>query len=167
MSIISVRYNGVNLIKAGHSLINEGGTALTAELWYLYGPSMPAAGTHTVEVRFVGDVDYRCAGAISLENVLQVPHEDVAKTTSGTGTISATVSASEGAWVVDSVACANVGGFSLNAAGGSERYDISSAGNAGAGSTTAAETAGDYTAEWTHDNPGNMAQVAASFAPLP
>ncbi len=167
LPIYTIRYNGVGLLNAGHKLIESGGDALTVELWYSLDAQLPPAGTYPIEIMYLGSVETRTAGAISVANANQASPEDKKSSTSTSGTISTTVSCSPKAMVIDAVGCGNVGSFTPLTAGMTERYDIAATGNAGAGSTMLVESLGNVTIQWSSPGAGRMAQVAASFAPLP
>jgi len=165
--ITSIRYNGANLLKAGHTYIDEGANVLAVELWYLLEADLPPAGTYTVNITYSGTVQSRSAGAISLENVLQAPPEDVNSSTVVSSPISTTVSCSDGSWVIDAVGCGNISAFTPAAGGMTKRYEVSATSNSGAGSTTTALAAGPVPVQWSNDNANALAQVAAAFRPLP
>jgi len=167
LSIKSIKFNGANLNKVGQKLIETGGYALTVEMWYMLESRLPAAGTYTVQVTYVGSVDTRTAGAISIANALQAAPEDVKNSSAVSSPISTTVTCSPKAMVIDAVACGNVSTFTALTGGMTERYDLSAISSAGAGSTTPTDVLGPVTVQWSNSNANRLAQIAASFAPLP
>jgi len=174
LTVQSVRFNGIDLTKAGDELITTGSYSLGAELWYLLEASVAAAGTYTVEVTYSGIVRARAGGAISIAGAVQAAPEDVATSTATDNPISSTVTASAGAWVIDAVGCGDdTGNFTTQSSGGLKRYQAQGSpgeplyGCVGAGSTTTASAAGPVTVEWNCSSVNRMAQVAASFAMLP
>lgn len=173
LPVQSIKYNDVDLTKADSAIIDTG-YALSSELWYLLDAGLPAAGTYTIQVTYSGVIRARTGGSVSVSGATQAAPEDTATATATANPISATVTASEGAWVFDSVGCGNdAGTFTPQTAGMTKRYERQGSpgeplwGCVGAGSTIEASSPGTISPQWSCSSVNRMAQVAASFAPAP
>ncbi len=174
LTISSVKYGSAGLTLVGGSTATAGtGTLQRTELYYLLAPPV---GTDTVEVRYVGNVSNRAAGAISLTGVAQQTPE-AAESNSNTGkrdiwTRITTVT--DGAWLVDVVGCGNWGRYYAAAGGMAERWDSDTDGTysaSGAGATKGVDIAMETAMGWVQAYdlyyPSRLAHSVAAFAPAP
>ena len=165
--ISSVKYDDVNmaLVEGSSQLVS--GSVLKTELYYLLDANLPSTGSYVVEVIYSGNVNARCAGAISLSNVMQQPAEAVDSNSSeGYDTISTSITTlTEGAMLVDVAGCGVVGSFSPAVAGMVERFNISAISCTAAGSTKPVVSAGPAATSWTFAGANQLAHSLAAFAP--
>ena len=136
------------------------------ELWYMLEANLPVAGSYNIVVS-TAPVTPRgiAAGAMALEDVAQQAPEASNKNTSFINPIQTTVNTvTDGAWLVDVVACGNVGTYTADP-GQINRWDAASFTHRGAGSTEIVPIAGAATVGWTHSGANRQAHLAAAFAP--
>ena len=166
LGISSVTYGAAPMTLVAETSKTEGsGWYIKTELYYLLAP---ASGTDTVTVTYSGNVDSKCAGAISLFNVEQQAAEAVATNSNiGVNSISTNIiTQTNAAWVVDVVGCTDSGLFFTTTSDMVERFDINSSSSTGAGSTKLAALAGLTTMSWQHSGANRLAHSAAAFAPV-
>jgi hypothetical protein len=139
------------------------------ELYYLLDSNLPPPGSYMVEVSYTGDVDKRCAGAISLANIAQQAAEAVTTNSNiGPNSISTDITTqTHGALVIDIAGCGNEGFFSTIDTNMVERFDISSNSSSEACGTKFATSVGPTTMSWSHSGANQLVHSVAVFAPAP
>ncbi len=169
LAVSSVTYNDISMDLVAGSSQSVGSDPIKTELYYLLDSNLPAAGTYMVEVTYSGNVNKRCAGAISLEGAQQQPPEAVVTNSNeNTGTISTNItSLTDNAWIVDVVGSNSTGSFTADqGAGQTGRFDTNSDSSTTAGSTRPAASAGPATVGWSYSATADrLVHSAAAFAP--
>jgi len=171
--INSVSYDNIdmNLVEASGKMITSGSppTHLKTELYYLLDTNLPStAGDYTISVTYEGNVKFKCAGAVSLENAEQQAAEAVATNSNESNDIILTdiTTLTNGSLVVDIVACSNDGLFSPDTLGMEQRWDANSSSSAAAGSSKLIALEQTTTMGWNYSSGANqMTHSAAAFAP--
>jgi prepilin-type N-terminal cleavage/methylation domain-containing protein len=167
--VSGVTYGGQPLAKIRGEIAEPGGAVEGhAELWYLLAPP---SGNGTVVISTGGGsgADSQIhGGAISLEGVAQqAPEANAGNNNTGSNTISTSITTqTDGAWLVEAVACGNTGSFSVNS-GQTEQYDISYSSSTHAAGTKEVATAGATAEQWTHSGANRLAHAVSAFAPTP
>jgi uncharacterized repeat protein (TIGR02543 family) len=165
MTISSVTYNGAAMTAIANSQVSDGTTTVNrAQLFYQVNP---ASGAHNVVVTFAGTVNGASAGAVSLSGAAQSGPEAVATNHLGSGsTISTNITTlTAGAWVVDVIGSgASSVTFTTTTSGMTERWDRSTNGAGGAGSTKAPTATGATTLSWTASSGSRIVHALAAFA---
>lgn len=162
-SCSSITYNGSNMTKVG--TVTNG--ANSAEIWYILEASLPSAGTYTVAFTCTGLQSWTVS-AISLFGAAQTAPEASA---SNTNTANASITSSittltNGAWVVDAIACGETGALSATESGQTERHDLSAGTTMQGGSSTKeVATAGSTNMSWTGGGTNRKAHYLISVAP--
>ncbi|MHC4790444.1 MAG: hypothetical protein ACYS8Y_03250, partial [Planctomycetota bacterium] len=162
-------YNGVNMSFVEGSSHSAGSYITKTELYYLLDSNLPPPGSYMVEVSYIGDVDKRCGGAISLANIAQQAAEAVATNSNiGPNSISTDITTQTyGALVIDIAGCGNEGFFSTIDTNMVERFDISSNSSSEACGTKFATSVGPTTMSWNHSGANQLVHSVAVFAPAP
>jgi pectate lyase len=154
-SVASVKFNGVTMTPLTSSVANAGsGTVNRSQLFFLLDAALPAAGTYPVLVTFgtqQSTGNNPSGGAISVVNVSQADPVGFSNNNTSANTITTTVPASAGSWVVDTVGVGSTSAnLTVNNPGMVSRFNITQPGpnSAAAGATSVAGSSGLVTLSW-------------------
>ena len=167
--IADVEYNNIAMIPVTDSNEIAGSgigqdRKIQTKLYYMLSPP---SGTAAVEVTFSGNVSDKYAGAVSIENVQQQQPEAVATNANAdANSISTAITTqTDGAWIVDVIACGNQGSFTVATGGMQEQWVLLGSSSSSAGSTRPAILAGTTAMSWNHTDANRLVHSAAAFVP--
>jgi hypothetical protein len=108
---IKYDYEDMNEVPGSCRQVYTDGRYIATQMFYMLENKLPAAGNYRLEINFSGNVNTRCAGAVTLSGTNQQPPYFVTTNSSqDSNDISTDVTIqSDGAWVVDIVGCNNNG----------------------------------------------------------
>ncbi len=157
-SVTSVRYNGINLTRAGFASNSD---EARAEIWYLLAPP---SGTFNVVVNLSGEADV-VIGAATFTGVHQTtPLGTLVGRTGDSSTPSAPVSSAAGEWVFDTMAAREVSSISVGA-GQTQVWNTGVSGLRGGASTEPG--AASVTMSWSMNESKKWAIAAVPIKPAP
>lgn len=160
----SITYNGQNLTKVGTVTNSQN----SAEIWYLLEASLPSAGAYDTVFNCNNGSGSWVVSVITLAGAAQsAPEASNTNTASGSATITSSITTlTNGAWVVDSIICGEVGGLSTTQSGQTERHDITEGFTLQGGSSTKeVSTAGATNMGWSGGGTNRKAHIMISVAP--
>jgi methionine-rich copper-binding protein CopC len=138
------------------------------ELWYILDKDLPAAGTYTVQVTFLAQVDAAGGASISLKNAKQGPPEATAGASTGlSDTLSTYLTVpSDNSWLISSAIVGYAGRFApVDSQAEKFQLDLNTA--VMVGSTKQVTVAGPNSMQVYHPLVHRIAQAVISLAPAP